>query len=231
MNEEAISIIIPVLNEEGQIKELINNVQKLQYDDGNEIIVVDGGSSDRTAELAKRAGAKVVVADKGRAKQMNAGARAARGDVLYFLHADTTPPKLFDREILKAIQKGYGFGCFRLVFDWDHPILRFYSYFTRFRLTEIRFGDQSLFVQKKLFEKAGGFDEDLIVMEDQKIVRDLKRIGSFYLSERNVITSARKYRNVGVIRLQLIFTFVWLGYYAGLSQEVLFHFYKNQISS
>jgi len=229
MSVDTISIIIPVLNEEDQIGNVIENLQALQSGNVKEIIVVDGGSDDRTVEVAESGGATIVDSEKGRAKQMNAGAESANGEILYFLHADTTPPEYFDREIEDAVNDGYDFGCFRLQFDWSHPLLNFYSRFTRLKTTAVRFGDQSLFVRKEIFEQAGGFDEDLIVMEDQEIYRRLHLHGKFYLSEQNVITSARKYKEIGTVKLQVLFTLIWLGYYFGLKQNTLVNFYKKFI--
>lgn len=222
-----VSVIIPVLNEAGQIGERLKYIEKLNAGFIKEVIVVDGGSSDSTVEIAQNHGAKVFHSERGRGRQMNTGAMNAEGDILYFLHADTEPPSGFDHEIVNAVSRGYDFGCFRLKFDWVHPLLKFYSWFTRFKSTGLRFGDQSLFVVKCVFEKAGGFNESLIVMEDQEIYRRLHLHGKFYLSERNVITSARKYKEIGPFKLQIMFTLIWLGYYFGVKQETLVNFYKK----
>lgn len=229
MSVDTISLIIPVLNEEDQIGNIIQRLRDLQSGNVKEIIVVDGGSDDRTVEVAESAGATIVHSKRGRAKQMNAGAVKAKGDLLYFLHADTVPPEFYDREIVNAVIGGYDFGCFRLQFDWDHPLLNVYSWFTRFKSTGLRFGDQSLFVTKRIFEKAGGFNENLIVMEDQEIYRRLHLHGKFYLAEQNVITSARKYKEIGPVKLQFMFSLIWLGYYTGFKQNTLVNFYKRFI--
>lgn len=226
-----ISIVIPVFNEADQIQSRIRQIESAASGYLKEIIVVDGGSTDRTVENALEAGARIVRSAKGRAVQMNTGAESASGDLLYFLHADTRPPAGFDREIIRAYRRGYGFGCFRLEFDWEHPLLRLYSFFTRFRPIWFRFGDQSLFVERELFVRAGGFDENLIIMEDQKIFRDLYKLADYYLSESSVVTSARRYRVVGPVKLQAIFFYIWLGYYLGTSQEVLQDIYKKLISA
>lgn len=230
MKRVGVTVIIPVLNEAEQIGDKLKILKKLQAGFVEEVIVVDGGSSDETVEIAVKHGAKIIHSKKGRARQMNEGAKAAGEQICYFIHADTTPPKDFDREILKAIRQGFDFGCFRLAFDWNHPLLKFYSWFTRFRFFGVRFGDQSLFVKKTIFEKAGGFDEQLIVMEDQEIYRRMHKHGKFYLSDRSVITSSRRYRKIGVIKLQLIFTGIWLGYYFGADQNTLASLYKKWIS-
>lgn len=229
-NSYGVSVIIPVINEEEHIGHLIDYIKKWQGGSVREIIVVDGGSSDRTPEIAEESGAAVIKSSKrGRGVQMNEGAAAAKGELLYFLHADSFPPEKFDLEILSALKKGYGAGCFRLRFDTDHPLLKFYAFFTRYRSTLLRFGDQSLYAERNLFEEIGGFDESLTVMEDQKIVRELRKQTPFYLSDREVITSARKYRKNGVIRLQSTFTLIWVLYYLGVPQSGLVALYKALI--
>ena len=169
-----ISIIIPTYNEADQIAETI---RKTNAGNGNhelEIIVVDGGSIDDTVAIAKKCGATVVVSEqKGRAAQMNIGASVANYEVLYFLHADCIPPKNFTSQILRAYKEGAKSGCFRLQFDYDHWFLKANAWFTRFNVNAFRFGDQSLFVTKEVFQKARGFKEELVIMEDQEIIQRL----------------------------------------------------------
>lgn len=230
MYEPKISIIIPVLNEEKTIGILLQHLMNEQYGCVEEILVVDAGSRDKTREIAEKLGARVILASRrGRAFQMNEGARAAQHDVLYFLHADTKPPLYYDLKIVREVKAGYIAGCFQLKFDDEHPLLKLYAKGSRLKTTLVRFGDQSLFVKKEAFEKVNGFDENLLVMEGQKIVRELKKAGKFKLLNDTVITSARKYREQGVIRLQLIFTLIWLAFYLGVPQDVLKHFYSSQL--
>lgn len=230
MSEPFISIIIPTFNEEERIGLLLRHLKKYCTGKPHEIIIADGESTDRTVLIAERSGAKVVhCSKKGRAVQMNEGAKHARGSILYFLHADSTPPQNFITEIKHAFSQGYQSGCFQLAFDDSHPILKFYGWCTRFRLTVFRFGDQSLFVEKTLFQEVGGFDESLTVMEDQKIVRNLKKVSQFYLSEQTVTTSARRYKINGVIRLQGVFFLIVLLYYLGIQQQTLVRVYKRFI--
>jgi|AntRauTorckE6833_2_1112554.scaffolds.fasta_scaffold00185_34 rSAM/selenodomain-associated transferase 2 len=225
-----ISIIIPAYNEENKIGELIAYLRSHSHASEAEIIVVDGGSSDQTVKEANNAGAMVVTSPKkGRAKQMNFGASKASGELLYFLHADTRPSKTFIKDIQAEVNAGYEAGCFRLKFDNPHKALTFYSWFTQFDLDVLRFGDQSLFVTKTLFNKIGGFDEDLLVMEDQVIVTELKECAQFSIIQKPVITSARKYEFIGFLKLQVIFFCILAMYYAGLSQEALAHFYQTNL--
>jgi rSAM/selenodomain-associated transferase 2 len=195
-----------------------------------EIIVVDGNSTDATLVLAQQAGAKVINSPKkGRAAQMNAGAIAATGDILYFLHADSFPPKGFFTDIILAIQNGYGSGCYRLAFDHPHWFLRANAWFTRFDINAIRFGDQSLFVRKEIFVKAGGFNENLIIMEDQEIIGRLKKKGTFIILSSAVTTSARKYLDNGIYKLQGVFFLIYFLYQLGVPQQKLVNLYRRLI--
>lgn len=231
-DERSISVIIPTFNEQGRVGELVRAIRQKESSKGHirQIIVADGGSLDDTVREAERAGATVLKCkQKGRANQMNEGADLATGDILYFLHADTFPPQDFDRDIDRAISKGAGAGCFRLTFDDDHPLLRFYGWCTRFKSTLVRFGDQSLFVKADVFREIGGFDDQLVVMEDQKIVGNLKKVVPFDHLEKAVQTSARTYKKNGVIRLQFIFCMIVILYYGGAKQDTLVHLYNSLI--
>ncbi|TVR34333.1 MAG: glycosyltransferase [Balneolaceae bacterium] len=231
MPKQKISVIIPVFNEAEILGSTLQQLKQKHRGSVDEILIVDGGSTDNTVQIAAESGAKVLHSkNKGRAAQMNLGARMAKGEVLFFLHADTLPPAGFDRHIINSLEDGADFGSFMLRFDWDHPLLNLYSWFTQFKTPLIRFGDQGLYARRENFLHAGCFDERLTVMEDQKIVYQLRKTGRFGLITKEVITSARKYRSNGVVRLQLIFFAIWLGYYLGISQDVLVHFYRSQLS-
>jgi|SRR5690554_2754524 len=227
-----LSIIVPVFNEVDAIEPFINYIHNEMDGHDVELLLIDGGSTDGTLEICQD---KSVTVHKskitGRAAQMNKGASLAKGEVLYFLHVDSLPPNGFISQIEKHIKGGLKAGCFQLSFVPTHPILKVYAWFTRFNLTIFRFGDQSLFVARKEFEVVGGFDEDLVVMEDQKLVRELKKITRFYISSKKIKTSSRKYFTVGVIKLQLIFTAILCMYYLGTPQNILVKLYKKLIGS
>lgn len=226
-----ISVIIPVFNEEDYIKTTIERLWK--YDEDKlvkEIIVVDGGSTDTTAERAKSEG--VIVArssEKGRAAQMNYGASISTGEILYFLHADTIPPKSFSKDIITAINKGFSAGCYMLSFDHDHWFLQANCWFTRFDIDSIRFGDQSLFVTKNKFAEVGGFCETHIVLEDQDIIKRLKRTSFFTVIKKPVLTSARKYLDNGIYKTQAVFFIIYLMYRLGFPQQKLLATYRKLI--
>jgi rSAM/selenodomain-associated transferase 2 len=197
-----------------------------------EIIVSDGKSTDDTVRIAKLYGAKVVVNEQaGRGRQMNAGAKITTGNILYFLHADSLPPTGFVKDILEKIHSGYVAGCYRLRFDDDHWFLKANAWFTRFNVNAVRFGDQSLFVTKTVFETIGGFREDLIIMEDQEIIHRIRAQGRFAVIEDYVTTSARKYRVNGIYRMQGIFFYIYFAYLLGASQQKLVSIYKKLIRS
>lgn len=224
------SVIIPTYNEADQIAQTISKTHAANGKHEAEIVVVDGGSIDNTMAIAKQCGATVVNSErKGRAAQMNIGASVAKYDLLYFLHADSVPPNGFTTTILTAYNNGLKSGCFRLAFDHEHWFLKSNAWFTRFDVNAVRFGDQSLFTTKEVFQKAGGFREDLIMMEDQEIIHRLKKHGKFKVLNDYVTTSARKYVDNGIYRMQGIFYRIWAMYYLGYSQEQMLKVHKRLI--
>jgi rSAM/selenodomain-associated transferase 2 len=225
-----VSIIIPTYNEEGHIGRTINLIRENGSDDLiHEMIIVDGGSEDNTINEAKEAGGTVIRSRKGRAAQMNAGAKIASAPILYFLHADSIPPKAFTRDILESINQGIVSGCYQLKFDLDHWFLNANTWFTRFDVNAFRFGDQSFFIRRDIFNEIGGFCEKYAVMEDQEIIRRAKIRGAFKILKGKVITSARKYVDNGVFQMQGIFYLVYLMYKLGFSQNQLLAVYRRLI--
>ena len=202
--------------------------QNSQLDSIEEILVVDGGSQDDTQGIAEAKGVRVLTCMRGRARQMNAGARAACGEILYFIHADTYPPPDFTACILNACREGYQAGSFRHSFDDEHSILKLTSWIVN-HVPRIRFGDQSLFVVKSAFTAMDGFDESLIIMEDVDFTIRLRHQFYFQILDCVVITSARKFRENGELRLLLIFSLIYILYELRLPQPTLLGIYRRLI--
>lgn len=231
-NKPTISIIIPVLNEERYIIKLIDYILKnASTSNIKEILVIDGGSTDGTIKAALKFDTIVLQSEKGRAKQMNYGAKHAAGEILYFLHVDTFPPKNFDKIIIDAIQNGDEAGCFRMKFDSNSRFLRFFSWFSRINHTICRGGDQSLFITKELFHNSGGYDESYIIYEDNEFTSRLYELTNFKILPDKVQTSARKYEQIGKLKLQFYFAIIHLKNYFGADPEQLYRYYKRKISA
>jgi hypothetical protein len=141
---------------------------------------------------------------------MNAGSKIANGDIYYFLHADSYPPKNFDEYIKAALNRGYEAGSFRMKWDMNHPLLNIFAWFTRFNHTWCRGGDQSIFITRNLFEKIGGYNESYRFLEDYEIVKRIKKYSKFKVIQKDLLTSARKYRENGVFRLQWLVTRLYI---------------------
>ncbi|MEO8795706.1 MAG: TIGR04283 family arsenosugar biosynthesis glycosyltransferase [Daejeonella sp.] len=225
-----ISIIIPTYNEADQIVDTIQQIRKNAGNVDYQILVVDGKSCDETVALAESENVKVVICDKkGRAYQMNRGAKASNAEILFFMHADSVPPKNFLELIENSVRESYKSGCFKLKFDQNHWFLKANSWFTRFNLNAIRFGDQGLFVSREIFNRTGGFDENLMIMEDQEIIHRIKKQTAFKILDSEIITSARKYRDNGIYKTQFVFYLIWTMFYMGFSQQKLLKTYRKLI--
>ncbi len=223
-----ISIIIPVFNEETGILKLIEHLKSASSFPENELIIVDGGSTDATLSLLEDLeDISFTTSDKGRAKQMNKGAQIARFNVLYFLHADSYPPKNFDALILDEIENGNHAGCFQMKFDLDHWWLNLMGWFTKFNHKACRGGDQSLFITKELFQELSGFNEDFIVYEDNELIGRLYKKDAFTVITASITTSARRYEQVGIWKLQYCFAIIYLKRRMGASPQELYDYYKR----
>lgn len=227
-----ISIIIPVLNEAKTIKDLIFHlIDHSSLENISEIIVVDGGSTDGSQDIIKHLDLKIKLlsSPKGRAKQMNLGAKSATGHILYFLHADSFPPLHFDQFIISEVKKGNNAGCFRMQFDSNHWWLRLASWLTQFSWRACRGGDQSQFITRALFEEIGGFDEDYIIYEDNMLINELYARNEFVVINKKITTSARLYRKHGVWKLQYHFWTIYVKKWFGASAEDLLAYYKKHV--
>jgi len=221
-----ISVILPVLNEERAIGPTIAAVMALHP---NELIVVDGGSSDDTRKISAQSGAKVLMTGPGRARQMNRGALDATGDVLLFLHADTRLPASAFRDIEAALSgPRYLGGRFDVELDSDRWLLKVVGFMIslRSRLSKIGTGDQAIFVRREIFTELGAFP-DMPLMEDIAFSRMLKRAGKVACLKSKVVTSARRWETDGVWRTIFRMWTLKLLHFAGVSPARLKRFYAD----
>jgi rSAM/selenodomain-associated transferase 2 len=226
-----LSIVVPTLNEAARIRATLARLQPLRAR-GHEVIVVDGGSHDDTAAAATALADRLLTAPRGRASQMNAGAMAARGDVLLFLHADTHLPANAAELIATGLADGNReWGRFDVVIGGRHPLLHVVARLMNLRshLTGIATGDQALFVRRASFDAVGRFPP-IDLMEDVALCRRLRQ-GSWPLRVRTpVITSARRWEANGVMRTILLMWWLRLRYFLGDSPERLARSYRPAAS-
>jgi len=221
-----LSIIVPVLDEAVGLGATLHELQPLRAA-GHEVVVVDGGSTDGTAELARPLADRVLVALRGRAAQMNAGADAASGDVLLFLHADTGLPPGADRAVLGGLAaSGASWGRFDVRIEGRSPLLALVARLMnlRSRLTGIATGDQAVFVTRTAFAAVGGFPA-LALMEDVELSRRLKRVSPPLCVRQTVVTSGRRWESRGVVRTIALMWWLRLRYFLGASPERLRRIY------
>ena len=217
-----LSIIIPVLNEGDDIAAALDALGHLRTA-GTEVIVVDGGSRDATVERAQLRADRVVLATRGRALQMNAGAERASGDVLLFLHADTRLPAEADRVVLNGLdQSRRVWGRFDVKIDGRSRLLPVVAWLMRLRsrLTGIATGDQAIFLRRDAFQAVGGFPA-LALMEDIAICKRLKRLGRPLCLRACVTTSGRRWEKNGVLSTILLMWRLRFAYFLGADPKQL----------
>lgn len=224
-----ISVIIPTLNEQESIASLISF---LKLSERVETIVVDGGSRDYTCDLAVALADKVLAAGEGRGVQMNAGAHVANGDILLFLHADSTLPQEWRRLIRAAMaDRRVAGGAFDLRLNGAGPICAAIGRIAsiRSRLLRTPYGDQGIFVRKGIFDDMGGF-RPIPIMEDLDFSRRLKKRGELAFIPEPIVTSARKWEECGFMRTTAAHWAVTAGFYLGVPPVRLKPLYKFIIS-
>lgn len=220
-----ISIIIPVLNEEVNLSRLSAQLQSLRQQ-GHEVIIVDGGSTDNTLAIAYEITDSVVVSSAGRALQMNSGADFATGEVLLFLHADTLLPDDVSQTMADLSQKNNYWGRFDVRLSSDKFVYRLIEYLMNLRscLSSIATGDQAIFIEKKLFDRVGGYPE-IALMEDIEISKQLKRISRAVCLKQKVVTSSRRWETNGVVSTILLMWKLRLYYFLGVPADRLKRLY------
>ena len=223
MVAQRLSVVIPALNEAGVIRAALEALAPLRAR-GHEVIVADGGSEDDTAQIAGALCDSVVLAARGRAAQMNAGAAAAGGDACVFLHADTRLPALADELIFNSLQT-HLWGRFDVEIDSRDRMLKAVAWAMnlRSRLTGIATGDQAIFVRRGTFP---GFPE-IALMEDIAFSTAMRRLGPPACRRETVLTSGRRWESRGVLRTILLMWRLRLMYFLGARPEALARLYDK----
>lgn len=224
---EILSIIIPVIDEEDAIESALAGTVGIPL--VGERIVVDGGSRNGSVEKARSCGARILTSPPGRSGQMNAGAQAAQGDILLFLHADTRLPPGFEHHVLEVLDRpGTVAGAFRLRIEGGLRGLRVIEGLANFRSIAMGmpYGDQAIFLRADRFLRAGGFPE-MPIMEDFAFMRKLRREGRIGIARASVITSSRRYDQMGFWRTTWINQLVILAYLMGVHPERLARWYRT----
>lgn len=198
----SVGITVPVYNEGATLDYYLSRLYEVtrgRYP----VVVVDGGSSDNSRTIARRYFHTEAVAHPNRGAQLNHGARCLATDVVLFLHADSELPRGFDFYVRNALaEENVVGGCFRLQFDREHPLLKAYSWFTRFPLRFFHFGDQGFFIRRDVFREMSGF-APLPFLEDVDFLKRLKKYGKFVTVSAGVKTSGRRFLRGGIVRQQL----------------------------
>ena len=229
MSPLRISIILPVLNEAGALQAHLPLLQEARTA-GHELIVVDGGSRDDTAELAAALADCVLTTEPGRARQMNAGAAAATGDLLLFLHIDTRLPEGALAVLQRLfVDEAVQWGRFDVQLSGAHPALRVIETMInlRSRVSGVATGDQALFMRSELFRSIGGFP-DVPLMEDVAITKTLRRIARPLCLRERVTTSSRRWETNGIARTVLLMWWLRLLYVLGVAPARLHSMYVKK---
>jgi rSAM/selenodomain-associated transferase 2 len=228
---QSISIIIPTLNEAENIGQIIDYLRQNGGENLLEIIVVDAQSADDTERSARRHGATVLQSPKrSQAAQMNAGAAAAKGAILYFVHADCYPPTTFVNDILEAVNAGFPMGCYRYKFDSKAILLKINAFFNRFEPLFCRGGDETLFIECSIFNQLNGFDEQFCIMEEYDFIGRARQQFKFKIIPKYAVVSARKYETNSWWTVQKANAKVFSMFRKGVAPEEMAATYKRMLN-
>ncbi|MDQ2774101.1 MAG: TIGR04283 family arsenosugar biosynthesis glycosyltransferase [Acidobacteriota bacterium] len=221
-----VSIIVPALNEASQITETLSALQDLQGE--KEIMVVDGGSDDETAALARHCGVRVLQSARGRGIQLHAGAAQAHGSVLWFVHADTLPPGQALNKIECALRDSTVVGGnFGLTFDGPTRAARLLTgIYPTLRWLNLCYGDSGVFVRRDVYEEIGGF-RPLALFEDLDLLKRLRKAGRFVHLECRITTSSRRFENRNFALMWTHWTALQVLYWGGVSPNLLARWYRH----
>ena len=219
-----ISIVVPVLNDVKALACLLKTLQSLRC--GYEIVVVDGGSSDSSRQIAAQYPVRLIECQAQRAAQMNAGAWAASGDWIAFLHADSKPDRRWVRALSSITCLSDGWGFFEVSLDQSDGLLKLVERLMnlRSRITSIGTGDQCIFVHRRLFEKARGYPSQPL-MEDVELCKRLRKFSRPMFMDAPITTSSRRWQEKGVLRTVLLMWTLRLGYWLGVPPRKLARIY------
>jgi len=220
-----ISIVIPVYNEESAIE---RTLKALPFGEGVEVIIVDSQSDDKTMDIVKKYPVKIVTSPRGRAMQMNAGARIASGSILLFLHADCRIDNGGVLAIKEGIAKGYVGGCFTHKIDSPYFMFRLIELTgnIRSKVFGLFYGDQAIFVRRDIFEKVHGYP-NFLIFEDAVFTKKMKRMGRVTVLNAKAYVSPRRWEKYGIMKTTLLNWALTIGFMMGVSTDRLAKLYKN----
>ncbi len=221
-----ISVIVPIKNEPPEVAKRFARFTHPREE--VELLVADGSGDERTREAFRKTGARVLSLPGTRGSRLAQAAASARGDVLFFLHADSRPPDDAPALILQSLARGADAGAFSLAYEDADRRMRWIAWWAnrRSRLG-MPFGDQGIFCRRSVYERVGGF-RDLPICDDLDLVRRLRKSGAFVVRPEKTVTSPRRYREVGALRQVLRTWRVLVGYYAGVSPDTLTRWYEGR---
>lgn len=226
-----LSVIIPSSDSPATVQKFLPGIlDAIEDRDTTEVILVDAWERESKRHYVQSLGVKYLVAGKARRSiQCNFGAKSATGILLFFLHIDSKPPQGFDAIISASAEDGFESGSFKLKFDSRNGFLTAFAWFTKFKWSIARGGDQGLYVKRDAYDEVGGYKNAWQIMEDVDLARKLIKRKTFAILHPALITSARKYERVGIVKLQFLFSVIMILYWMGISNKTIYRFYLKYV--